>query len=308
MKTRKPIWKISVTTTREAEEAVTEIIAGFFNCPASSFFDFEKETTQAIAFIDRKITSEARQKLREALNQIKNFGLDVGAAKISISKVRPQDWAESWKRHFKPIEIGRALLLKPSWSKKLPRANQAIVTLDPGLSFGTGQHPTTLYCLQEIVRNANSLRMKNRSRDAYAENGRSFLDLGTGSGILAIAAAKLGYKEICAIDFDLESVRTACANARANKVKIPIFHGDVAKLPAKPKKRFDLVCANLISNLLIAERKRIVAQVKPDGVLVTAGILKKEFIEVQQAFEELGLKLVRAKSQKEWRSGSFCFV
>lgn len=308
MKTRKPIWKISVTTTREAEEAVTEIIAGFFNCPASSFFDFEKETTQVIAFIDRKITSEVRKKLREALNQIKNFGLDIGAAKISISKVRPQDWAESWKRHFKPIEIGRALLLKPSWSKKLPRANQAVVTLDPGLSFGTGQHPTTLYCLQEIVRNANPHQMKNRSRHANAEDGRSFLDLGTGSGILAIAAAKLGYKEICAIDFDLESVRTACANARANKVKIPIFHGDVAKLPAKPKKQFDLVCANLISNLLIAERKRIVAQVKPDGVLVTAGILKKEFMEVQQAFEELGLKLARAKSQKEWRSGSFCFA
>lgn len=307
MKTMEPLWKISVTTTREAEEAVTEMVVGFFNCPASSFFDFDKKTACVSTFLNKKVTSEAREKLHEALNHIKKYGLNIGAGKILISKVRRQDWAESWKRHFKPIEIGHTLLLKPSWSKKLPQANEAVVTLDPGLSFGTGQHPTTVYCLQEIVRNANSRQRRHRRRHNLEENGRSFLDLGTGSGILAIAAAKLGYKEIWAIDFDLESVRTARANARENKVKIPIRHGNVAELPAKTEKQFDLVCANLISNLLIAERKRIVAQLKPDGILVVAGILKSEFFGVQQAFQGLKLKLVRAKSQKEWRSGSFRF-
>lgn len=308
MKTRKPLWKVLVATTREAEDAVTEIIAGFFNCPASSFFDFDKKTACVTTFLNEKITSKTRDRLHEALKQIKKFGLNIGTGKISISKVRRQDWAESWKRHFKPIEIGRVLLLKPSWSKKIPRANQVVVTLDPGLSFGTGQHPTTLYCLQEIVRNANPPQRRNRSRNDLEENNRSFLDLGTGSGILAIAAAKLGYKEICAVDFDLEAVRIARTNARLNRAKIPICRGNVVKLSTKPKKRFDMVCANLISNILISERKRIVAQLRPDGILVTAGILKREFMDVQRAFEESGLKLIRAKSQKEWRSGSFCFA
>jgi ribosomal protein L11 methyltransferase len=134
-----------------------------------------------------------------------------------------------------------------------------------------------------------------------------FLDIGTGSGILAIAAAKLGYKPVRAFDFDPEAVRVAQANASVNGVhkKIRIERGDVAKLPDKPKEQFDLVCANLISNLLIGERRKIAAQLKPGGTLVLAGILKAEFLEVQKEFESLGLKLVSARSKREWRSGSF---
>jgi ribosomal protein L11 methyltransferase len=170
-----------------------------------------------------------------------------------------------------------------------------LVVLDPGLSFGTGQHPTTEFCLREIVRCRKS------------GMHQLFLDIGTGSGILAIAAAKLGYKPVRAFDFDPEAVRVAQANASVNGVhkKIRIERGDVAKLPEKPKEQFDLVCANLISNLLIGERRKIAAQLKPGGTLVLAGILKAEFLEVQKEFESLGLKLVSARSKREWRSGSF---
>ena len=108
--------------------------------------------------------------------------MKIGAGKIEIAKVKREDWAESWKRHFHPIEIGKTLLVKPSWSKKRPAKNQAVVILDPGLSFGTGQHPTTSFCLHQIARG----RKNGTPRP-------SFLDIGTGSGILAIAAAKLGY-------------------------------------------------------------------------------------------------------------------
>jgi ribosomal protein L11 methyltransferase len=139
---------------------------------------------------------------------------------------------------------------------------------------------------------------------------QSFLDLGAGSGILAIAAAKLGCQPVRAIDFDPEAVRVARANARANRVhnKLRIARGDVAKLPLHTKQQYDLICANLISNLLIAERRRIAAQLNHRGTLVLAGILKQEFAQVRTAFEELGLKLVSSKCQREWRSGSFCFV
>lgn len=256
---------------------------------------------------------EIREAISAGLEQIKRCGLNVGAGKIKIAQVRREDWAESWKRHFKAIEIGDALLVKPSWIKRKPRKGQAVVVLDPGLSFGTGQHPTTSFCLHQLVAAAGRPpQISNQAENAVlcrAGAAPSFLDLGTGSGILAIAAAKLGYAPICALDFDPESVRVARANARVNRVapQLKITHGDVTKLPLTPARQYALVCANLISNLLIAERRRIVGQLKPGGTLVLAGILKIEFALVQNAFEALGLKLAAAKSEKEWRSGSFCF-
>lgn len=295
MKARKPLWRVSVTTTAEAEDAVMELLGGVFQCPASSFFDLEQKTSHVTVFIPDKVQAKNREELRKGLERITSCGLDVGAGKISAVKIRQQDWAESWKRHFKPIEIGNALLVKPSWSRRRPRKGQAVVVLDPGLSFGTGQHPTTAYCLEAIAKHSQG------------NAPQSFLDIGTGSAILAIAAAKLGYRRIRAIDFDLEAIRVARDNARVNGVlkKTKIVFGDVAKLPMKPLERFDLICANLISDILVRERKRIVAHLNPNGVLVLAGILKSEFSEVQKKFEESGLKLIGSRSKKEWRSGSF---
>lgn len=305
MKTRKPLWKVSVATTLEAEDAIAEILGEMFHCPVSSFFDLEKKTNRVTVFLPHKIQPKNLLELRQGLNRVKDCGLDVDPGKISIARVRREDWAESWKRHFKPIEIGDALLVKPSWSRKRPRAGQAVVILDPGLSFGTGQHPTTAYCLGEVARYSGI----KYQRDDLAKKGPSFLDIGTGSSILAIAAAKLGYTYIRAIDFDPEAVRVARANARVNGVlkKIRIAHSDATKLPIKPIERFDVICANLISDLLIRERKRITDQLNPNGVLVLAGILKTEFPEVRQAYEKLGLKLISTRSKKEWRSGSFSF-
>ncbi len=304
MKTRKPLWKVSVATTLEAEDAIAEILEEMFHCPVSSFFDLEKKTHRVTIFLPHEPQPQSLKELRQGLNRVKECGLDVGPGKISTAKVRREDWAESWKRHFKPIEMGGRLLVKPSWSRKRPRAGQAVVILDPGLSFGTGQHPTTAYCLKEVVRHSPAA-----NHDNSPKKGQSFLDIGTGSSILAIAAAKLGYTLVRAFDFDPEAVRIAGANARANGVlnKIKITRNDAAKLPIRTKERFDVICANLISDLLVKERKRIAAQLNPDGVLVLAGILKTEFSEVRWAYEKLGLKLISTGSKKEWQSGSFSF-
>jgi ribosomal protein L11 methyltransferase len=133
------------------------------------------------------------------------------------------------------------------------------------------------------------------------------LDIGTGSGILAIAAAKLGYEPVHAFDFDANAIQIARVNARSNNVagKIRFWRGAVAKLTIRPARKFNLICANLISDLLIAERRRITAQLNRGGTLVLAGILKSEFQEVQAAFEQLGLKPLSSKTEREWRSGSF---
>lgn len=279
-----------------------ELLNSFSPNLASAYFNLETQTSHVSVFNEKPFSKQIRAQVAIGLKRIENCGLKISAGKTEIGEVKREDWAESWKKHFKPIEIGNSLLVKPSWSKKRPRKNQAIVILNPGLSFGTGQHPTTLFCLNEITR---LVAAREDTRPT-----KSFLDIGTGSGILAIAAAKLDYQLIHAIDFDAEAIRVAKANAKINGVlnRIYISHGDVTKLPLKPKKQFDLVCANLISNLLIAERGKIVAQLKPEGVLVLAGILKSEFCKVQEAFEDFGLRLFCFKIEKEWQSGSFCFA
>ncbi len=299
MKKIKPLWRVSVTTSLEAEDAVAEMLGGFFGTTTSAYFNLETGVSTVSVFRDQKPDSpKLRAEISTGLKRIKNCGLKIGAGKIEIAKVKREDWAESWKKHFHPMEIGKSLLIKPSWSKKRPRKNQAVVILDPGLSFGTGQHPTTSFCLSEIARTACPAKIK------------SFWDIGTGSGILAIAAAKLGFQPVHAFDFDPEAVRVAKENARKNRVdsKIKLTRGDVTKLPLKAARQYDLVCANLISNLLISEKRRIVSRLKPDGTLVLAGILATEFGEVERAFAELKLKLVASRVENEWRSGSFCFV
>ena len=214
MKSSKPLWRVSVRTTAEAEDAISELLASVSGCQAAAYFDLESQTSQVSVFAEQGKFSPARvrREVAAGLERIKRFGLDTGAAKMTVARVKREDWAESWKRHFKPLEIrakavmakayhdapeAHSLLIKPSWNRQRAAKNQAVVVLDPGLSFGTGQHPTTAFCLQEIVRG-----LKPDTR-------RSFLDIGTGSGILAIAAVKLGYAPVHAFDFDAASVRVA---------------------------------------------------------------------------------------------------
>lgn len=295
----KPLWTISVATTAEAEEAVGDVLAGFFGVPATTHFDALKGTTTVSVFLDAPPTGPVakRAALRAKLREMAEQGINTAPARIRLRALPPENWAESWKRHFKPIEIGGALLIKPSWSKRRPRQGQARVILDPGLSFGTGQHATTGFCLRELV-----------ARRIAGEK-QSLLDVGTGSGILAIAAAKLRYSPVHAFDFDPDAVRVARANARRNHVlqKVRIRRQDITQLPARPARPYDVVCANLLSPLLIAERRRIAGLVQADGALVLAGILNAEFAQVQSAYEALGLKLSASRREREWRSGTFVF-
>ena len=294
---REVIWKTSVQTTAEAEEAIAALLASHVARQPSSYTDAETgvTTVSAYSITPPKNVSDTKDALWRGLNEIRKCGFDIGSGKITIRKLPREDWAESWKRHFPPLEIGKALLIKPSWSKRRPRKGQQLVVLDPGLSFGTGQHPTTEFCLKELVRRRDMTQRQ------------SLLDIGTGSGILAIAAAKLGYAPVYAFDFDPQAVSIARANAKSNRVqrKVRITRSDLTKLPQRSTQRYAVICANLLANLLIAERGKILARLKPTGVLVIAGILKREFNEIRKAYESVGMKLVASCAQREWRSGSF---
>src|SRR5436190_4239810 len=181
---RKSLWRIALTVPSEAEEATVELITRVFREPVTSYVDLETKLATVAVYLQGRpnVSTNQRREIAAGFERIRQCGLKVGHPRLSIKRLPRQDWAESWKQHFQPIEIGAALLIKPSWSKQRQKKGQATVVLDPGLSFGTGQHPTTAFCLRELVR----CRKPGTSQ--------SFLDIGTGSGILAIAAARLGYR------------------------------------------------------------------------------------------------------------------
>jgi len=170
-----------------------------------------------------------------------------------------------------------------------------LIAIDPGLSFGTGQHPTTRFCLDQLL----ACRRQ--------ECRQSCLDLGTGSGLLAIAAAKLGYQKVHALDIDPVAVSIARRNARRNRVanNLRFRRGDVRALPLRPASAYDVVCANLLTDLLLQEQERIAAAVRPGGFLVLAGILREEMPSVLDAYQSAGFRLIRSRCQGEWRSGCF---
>jgi ribosomal protein L11 methyltransferase len=290
---------VAVTTNPAAEEAIINLMEKVFGRAASSYTDATTLRTNVAIYLERKpvLQGVQLQNLRTGLKRIAEIDPKTKGRKVRISKLAQEDWANSWKKHFKPIEVGSVLLIRPSWSKRRARHGQFLVQIDPGLAFGTGQHPTTAFCLKEIV----------ARRDP--QKRQSFLDLGSGSGILAIAAAKLGYSRVDAIDLDPAAIKVSRSNARQNHIErmIRFQQQDLAKLSSRQASQYDLVCANLIGNVLVAERERIIARLKANGILVLSGILATEFSKIRKYYEECGLRLLSTSTTKEWRSGSFGF-
>jgi ribosomal protein L11 methyltransferase len=287
---RRAAWEVFARVAVEQADATALVFAEFLSVAPVVYANELTHRATVSAFFPRRPVAEAWRRLRAALRVVVP-----GCRPPLLRRVKDENWAESWKRHFKPIAVGDALLVKPSWSRQSARRGQSVVVLDPGLSFGTGQHATTGFCLRELAR--------RRRADAR----QSFLDMGTGSGILALAAAKLGYEPVAAFDFDPDAVRIARANARRNRVaqRLRIRRQNLEQLPLRAERTFDVVCANLIATLLITQSRRITARVAPGGCLVLAGILDTQFPTVRRHYERAGWRLVRTRREKEWRSGTF---
>lgn len=292
--------KVTVTVPVEAEAPVAALLERVFGQAPALYTDEDTLLTEVSVFLrsTRDLPAARRAQLRRALADLRAAGRVPGRCPLRLTRLPHRRWAEAWRRHFQPREIGHRLLVLPPWSRRRPRPGQVVVWLDPGLAFGTGQHPTTAFCLEQIARLAP---------DGPGAPPRSLLDVGTGSGLLAIAAAKLGYQPVEAFDLDPEAVRSARANAAFNAVTglVRLARRDLRRLPRRADRRYDVVCANLLADLLLAERARLTARVAPGGTLVLAGILAAEFRAVQAAYAAAGWRLERARTVGEWRSGAF---
>jgi ribosomal protein L11 methyltransferase len=291
------VWQVSITTTPQAEEAVASLLERDFQEAASIYWD-EPTGASKISIYPEKLggtVQAVRAHLRNALRKLRDCCLDFGAAKITVKPLPRENWAESWKRHFKPIEVGHFLLIKPAWSRRRPRHGQRVIILDPGLSFGTGHHPTTLFCLEQLA------------RCRCPGQGQSFLDIGTGSGILAIAAAKLGYTSISAFDNDPAAVRVSRQNVKKNRVRHRLWprREDLTAFQNRKSRRYDVVCANLACDLLVSQASEICARLKPGGKLIVAGLLQRQFGKVEKTLRRFNLTLQVSITDKGWQSGQF---
>jgi ribosomal protein L11 methyltransferase len=294
---QKPLWRVSVQTSAESEEAVAELLGRVAGADPVSYTDVDTASAVVSVFLERKPghPGQLRRQISEGLETVRKCGLVTGKVRISVARVKAQDWAESWKRHFQPIEIGSRLLVQASWHRRRPRKTQKLVVLDPGLSFGTGQHPTTAFCLRQLVRWRQAGTVQN------------VLDIGTGSGILAISAAALGFDRVDALDFDPESVRAARANARSNGLLrlVRIARQDLTRMPKRSSTKYSIICANLMADLLLSALPQIISRLNRPGILIIAGVLAREFPAVETAYLGAGLSYVSAKTDKDWRSGVF---
>jgi ribosomal protein L11 methyltransferase len=298
--------EIVISTTREASEAIGEVLANcgcqgvVYDDPelyreglplgdliASDLTQRVGEAYKVIAYLP--VDDELERKLariRTGINRVGEY-LPLGSGELTSRRVAEEDWAEAWKAYFKPEIIGR-VVIRPSWIEYHPEPEQIVVDLDPGMAFGTGTHPSTrltMQLLQETLR-----------------PGEDVLDLGTGSGILAIAAAKLKANKVLAVDIDSVAVEVAKENIRRNRMEqlVTVRQGDL--LSAAPGEKFDLIVANIIAAVILEVIPDIPRALKPGGRFIAAGIIDSRADEIEKAFHQVGLAVIKRYESAEWRA------
>lgn len=213
----------------------------------------------------------------------------------SVKPVHQEDWANSWKQHFHPSPIGKRLLLKPSWETLADNEERIVIEIDPGMAFGTGTHATTRLCLEVIER---ILENSPPFDNPFPVSPPTILDVGTGSGVLAIAARKLGAGRIVAVDIDPEAVQVALANLQCNAIADNI---EVSTTPlSQIEGGFAIVLANILAEDLIKMSDELVARLLPGGTLVLSGILNEREDGVLTAYLACGLTHLETTRQQEW--------
>ena len=232
--------------------------------------------------LDEKLAS-----IRAGLDEIAARGVDTKPAEFSVTRVQDEDWANSWKAYFHTDKVGERVVIQPSWEEYEPKEGEVVLRLDPGAAFGTGTHPTTAMCL--------------RAMERLIKPGMKVFDVGTGSGVLAIAAAKLGAKEVRAVDYDATAVRVARENIEANGVSDVVSTAESDLFSAIPG-RAGLVTANLIADLVIRLLPGLGAHLETGGALLASGIIESRAQEVREAAETAGLFVAEDHEEKEWHA------
>lgn len=236
------------------------------------YFSEEDNIDEIIAYINEKI------------EEIKALGIDVGEGKVGFEKMYEEDWANNWKKYYKPSKVGEKIVVKPIWEEYEAKDEELVVELDPGMAFGTGEHETTRMCIQAL--------------EKYVQKDSTVFDVGCGSGILAIAAAKLGAKLAAGVDLDPVAVESAKENVGFNNIdNIEILHGNLIEVIDG---KADIVVANIIAEIICILTEDVSRVIKPNGYFITSGIIHDRVEMVTNKLEECGFEVVKVNKDGEW--------
>lgn len=316
--------EVKIYTATEGIEAVTGTlvglgISGFVIQDAQDFEEFLADKTGNWDYIDDDLLglkgcetnvtiylpkdaagAELLGAVRAEIESLKAADTDgrLGRLAIDTGDIRDEDWENNWKRYFKPIEIGDKLLIKPSWEQADPSETRKILEIDPASTFGTGQHDTTRLCLELI--------------EKHVREGDSLLDLGCGSGILSLGAMLLGAKDVFAVDITEDSIRITKENFAKNNFaedKLRCMCGDITSDEQLRRTIgagcYQLVCANIVADVLIAMSPYFMEFLAPGGRLILSGIIDARLDEVLGTIKAQGFKLIEHRRQGDWNAAYF---
>lgn len=304
--------EVKIKTTEEAYDAVTEMLTtvgaggvaiedpneirrelmkpGTLDYADDEFMNSLGEDVVIKAYFPGEMNIiELSGLIREKLDFISNF-LDIGEGYMGHAEVDDEDWSTSWKKYYKPLHISDKLVIKPTWEMYESRQNEIVIEMDPGMAFGTGTHETTRMCGQLL--------------EEYIKQGDTVLDAGCGTGILGIIAVKLGAEKVEAFDIDEVAVKVAKENCRINNThdKVNCFK---AVLQDVERKKYDVVVANIIANVIIDITEIVPYYLRQGGYFLTSGIIKERKDEVIEKCRTMGFACEKVLELGEWVAISF---
>jgi ribosomal protein L11 methyltransferase len=297
--------EVSVQADGEAAEAVSEVFNRYGRGGAVLSTDFDDDARHlspgntAVVTVKTYLPlneegRKTRQRIEEALWHLSQI---YPLPSPEFREIAEDDWANAWRKHYGKrsgvLQLGQRIVIKPQWKGYMPGPDDAatytdeatVIELDPGKAFGAGVHPTTRMCLQAL--------------EEHLKPGAKALDLGTGSGILAIAAAKLGASSVLAVDNNLLAIKAARANVRANGVQ-DVVTVELGSLD-KAMEKFELVLVNILARVIIELASQgLVDRVQPAGLMIASGIIEEQETEVTAALREHGLEITERRQEKDW--------
>ncbi|WP_337504061.1 50S ribosomal protein L11 methyltransferase [Anaerotignum lactatifermentans] len=264
---------------------------------ADELVEEKQEQTTGITFFlrDNLYGREQLSQIKSALQSVKETEkeLDLGSLEVTMKNVAEEDWANNWKKYFKPFPVGDKIMIKPSWEELPAQTDKIILKIDPGHIFGTGTHETTQLCMELI--------------EKYVKKDDMVLDIGCGSGILSIASLLLDAKEADAVDIDPNAIQIAYENSNRNDIDRNRYHVKAGNILEDKElqasysgKKYDLVAANIVADVIIALTKQVPDYIKDDGIFLCSGIITERKEDVLEALKAANFAVLDIKEKTSW--------
>ncbi|QQZ10816.1 50S ribosomal protein L11 methyltransferase [Heyndrickxia vini] len=300
--------EIMIHTTNEAIEPISNILheAGASGVVIEDPFDLVKEREDQFGEIYQlnpddypeegviikaylsvnSFLGETVEEIKQAINNLALFNIDIGQNHVTISEVNEEEWATAWKKYYNPVKISEKFTIVPTWEKyEAVSSDELIIELDPGMAFGTGTHPTTVMCIQALERTV--------------KQNDTVIDVGTGSGVLSIAAALLGAVQVTALDLDEVAVQSAKLNVKLNKVQdqVTVSKNDLLN---GMNGQVDVVVSNILAEVIMSFTDDVAKAVKPNGYFIASGIIQQKKDQVKEAIISSGFSIEETIVMEDW--------